>query len=505
MELQRGYMAVLALIALPIIARAEVLHRGGPADRCIDLVLLSESYASGDEARHRLDCQTFLAALKSHEPFARYLPFFNIYRNFKAAPTSNLDRRGETRYGTVRVGRSTTLISSNSSRISADALEVASDVDLILVICNGDLKGGTAKGDRGWVVNAPRFQFTAIHELGHMLGGCADEYVNVARAIALTADVDKTAPDFAARARAKIGSIVAGRPNVTIETSRESLPWKHWVKAETPVPGTWTTKGVSAYEGGNYFASIVHRPRLMCTMDTTEHEPFCEPCREALVSRFYDMTIPTKVKVTEKSDRYIVEIDSLVPNAQIRWINADAEGQTASIPKNRIHPQGIRVELRDPSGWVLHPQKREKLVFTKRLELRGTWSGPAIVSQPEAPTSPSRFQPVPRETPRTTPQPEAQPQIWPKPGTVTGGVRRPIVKNGVITHYESGSYLVSGPSLDTSYVMTVPTGTRLEVLGPAREGFVPVRVNDRRGYMASADVTIRSLGAAGAVGASSRE
>jgi len=213
--LTRLSYALLFALALTAQAEAESIHRSGPSERRFDLVLLAEGYQSGDRAKFDRDAGAVLAALKQKEPFKTYLGLINVHKGFRASQGKGLKRPSLTNYGTARIGRSTMVRASNTMKIMEDASAFATQTDRILVICQGSLKGGTSTGLIAYVVARPGFATVAMHEMGHQLGGLADEYVAISRARRLTRNIPMEGSDYVGRVRAWLRKVLKNKKNVS--------------------------------------------------------------------------------------------------------------------------------------------------------------------------------------------------------------------------------------------------------------------------------------------------
>ncbi|MDF1667852.1 MAG: M64 family metallopeptidase, partial [Planctomycetota bacterium] len=238
----------LIVLFTPCLAYATTIHKSGPSGDRMDLVLLAEGYSANQEALFNKHARSILNTMKTHKPFDRYLALMNVHTGFRAARSNGLSQRSHTNYQTYRVG-GTVMRAANSAKILTDAQYFAPEADRILVICNATKKGGTAYGTYGFVTTHGWFEFTAIHELGHMMSGLADEYVNTQRAYQLTRHLDSRPGNLVDHVKTFLKSKLARRTNVSPYGERHMLPWKIWVDGNTPVPGTRDTQGVSAFEG----------------------------------------------------------------------------------------------------------------------------------------------------------------------------------------------------------------------------------------------------------------
>jgi hypothetical protein len=182
--------------------------------------------------------------------------------------------------------------------------------EFIEIVANGETYGGggiyglysTAPSDNDWS------EYLFIHEFGHHFAGLADEYYSSPVAQAVVTNLDEPY-----------------EPNVTANTDRNTVKWKHLVKAETPIPTPWDKvefdtyshkyqarrkevraqnlpesvmnklfkansdfqkalfsknphkDAVGLFEGANYTANGYYRPEQNCIM-FTRTDYFCRVC-----------------------------------------------------------------------------------------------------------------------------------------------------------------------------------------------------------------------------------
>ncbi|MDC9592186.1 M64 family metallopeptidase [Xenorhabdus sp. IM139775] len=121
--------------------------------------------------------------------------------------------------------------------------------DQILVIGNTSDYGGAGYTGVGTCTMDPRATEIALHEFGHSAYGLADEYDD--------------------------GGVICSidgeprQPNVTIETNRNKIKWRHLIKPETPIPTCEHINGViGLFEGAQYCTKGKYRPVYISKMRT---------------------------------------------------------------------------------------------------------------------------------------------------------------------------------------------------------------------------------------------
>jgi hypothetical protein len=270
--------------------------KAGPTGTKINIAVLGDGFAAADQTLYNNKVQELLIdGVFGHDYFYEDRQAFNIFRVNLISADSGVSTRTYDEHGTPDVGSDDTVVSTtirntalgyifngswahcwleggaNSATLVANALSTwVPDHQLAVVLLNNPNFGGCGGGGFqiiplgvGWEVLA--------HEFGHGLGGLADEYC--------TSNVySQTEP---------------GAVNVTINTDRNTLKWRRFVKPATPVP---TGKGscadfnqgarpadwhdahsVGLFEGGGANGTGIYRPAINCRMRGNSPE-FCPVC-----------------------------------------------------------------------------------------------------------------------------------------------------------------------------------------------------------------------------------
>jgi hypothetical protein len=220
--------------------------KAGPTGTKINIAVLGDGFAAADQNLYNNKVQELLIdGVFGHDYFYEDRQAFNIFRVNLISADSGVSTRVYDEHGTPDVGSDDTIVSTtirntalgyifsgswahcwleggaNTGTLVANALSTwAPDHQLVVILLNNPNYGGCGGGGFqivplgiGWEVLA--------HEFGHGLGGLADEYCT-SNAYA------GTEPDAV---------------NVTVNTDRNTLKWRRYVKPATPVP---TGKGSCA-------------------------------------------------------------------------------------------------------------------------------------------------------------------------------------------------------------------------------------------------------------------
>ncbi|MBI2821109.1 MAG: hypothetical protein HYX74_02690 [Acidobacteria bacterium] len=345
----RGFFVCFFLCAFSVTAaRSEPglyqVWRGGPPDKRINLVFLSEGYTESQLPQFLRDVHTVWDYLVTVEPFAEYRNYFNTFAVSVASAESGSDHPSvgifrdtyfNSSFESYGLSRALTIPPNDRDPNPVNGYEKAYDLldrllpewNLIVFLVNDPNFGGW--GDKkGAISSASIFMpATVAHELGHSFGGLNDEYP----------DPFPEDPDP-----------VVEEPNTTRETRREFIKWRAWILPSTPVPTPLTHEYVDSiglFEGARFQSMGWYRPKLTCKMRAI-FSPFCEVCREALVLSVYRRVRPVE------------NIAPLFTPISIRDAESIAFSITPMVPSNHSLKiqwflDGINVPTQDATGLVL--------------------------------------------------------------------------------------------------------------------------------------------------------
>ncbi len=448
---------VLLTLATPGVARADTLHRSGPAEERLDLVILGDGFRVEEQARFDEAARRLWEGLRATEPFSLYTGLLNVHTGFRASAESGTGPN--TAYGSrFAASTGTALLADRTALLLGDAVRAGGgEADRVIVIVNSGRHGGaTVGGTVAYVTTSPDWISTAMHELGHLIGKVGDEYEHVEQRLRLTA----LAGGDEAAARRLITDRYA---NLTLASTREALPWREWVQPSTNVPARSLSDGVSAWEGGGYFERGIYRPQRSCRM-RTNWLPFCEVCREQVVLRLHELASPVRLEVTDQGGARRVRLVTALPADRwaVRWGGVAASGLSALVPAGT----SASVIVEDATPWVLG-DRREGLRYRFVVPASGA-SGP--VSSGGATSAP--------------------PAGWPRAGVVSGLTTRLRVR--------------ASASTQAAILGHLNPGDTVQVTGPAVDGFYPITFAGGRGYVSVDYVRLSTppatTGIAGAVG-----
>lgn len=292
----RGLALALGLLAACAQAPAQTvatIASNGPAANRINLVFLAEGYTSAQQGQFFADAGTALTNLLAAPPFNRYRQCFNAAGIFVASnqagsshPSQNVlrdtyfhssfDSYGKQELVTIPPNDRDADPANGTNRVAALLQSTGLPHDLVILLVNDLAFGGADYPDSAFLIVSKCACISSpeliIHEVGHGLGGLADEYSGVS----------------------KQGTQLVERPNATQTTNRAQIKWTAWINASTPLPTASSYdygNKVGLFLGANYTTNGWYRPKLDCMMNSLQ-VPFCEVCAEQLVKSIYAKVRP---------------------------------------------------------------------------------------------------------------------------------------------------------------------------------------------------------------------
>ena len=238
--------------------RGKKLHYKGVSNWKVDIAIVAQGYENEPPAKLKKDFERFKNIILSEAPFSDRIDDFNIWGVVGDAGAQ---------YGTLGADRY--LMTEKLFQLH-DLLDGV-PVDHILIIVNNDKYGGGGIYNYYAVSSTNKMaDMVAPHELGHSIGGLADEYVD--ENLSYT-EIYK-------------GEFEPVEPNITSLKDFDSK-WKDMLPEGTPIP-TEPVKGLDkrdcgplgVYEGAGYQSKGLYRPVTNCMMNYYAH--FCPVCKKRL-------------------------------------------------------------------------------------------------------------------------------------------------------------------------------------------------------------------------------
>ena len=270
----------------------------GPDNSRLNIVLVAEGFQASEAADFNDACDEFVATLQAEPWYPSVGSALNVHRLNVSSTNSGADDPatcgdGNTGSGTlVDTYFDATYCNSNIRRcLLGDNALVRDTLDdtvpewqAAAVLVNSTERGGCASGNVFWTALSTDWKEVVLHELGHSAFGLADEYETWQGCDSGETDRDNAPPGEPAE------------PNVTTETDRNLLKWRHLVKPEIPVPTMENPDcaecdrrrnvlsddlEIGLFEGAKYYHCGRYRPAYRCKMRSSS-QPFCRVCLEAI-------------------------------------------------------------------------------------------------------------------------------------------------------------------------------------------------------------------------------
>lgn len=250
-----------------------VVYNGAPSGK-VDLVFLAEGYTASEQDKFYADVERFTKALFAQAPFATRKGDFNVWAVGLRSEDSGSDfpHKGIFRNTALNSGFNTF---GSDRYITTPDMEAVRDAvwnvpcDAIFVLANTEVYGGGGMYNMyaiGTADNARTLK-VFLHELGHSIGGLADEYF----------DSDVAYEEMSMYRP----GVEPWEPNITTLTDFGSK-WEGMLSPGTPVPTPLTGQhkdGLGVFEGAGYSAKGIYRPVDHCMMrDLVDFCPVC--CKE---------------------------------------------------------------------------------------------------------------------------------------------------------------------------------------------------------------------------------
>jgi len=376
---------------------------GDPASR-FALVVLGDGYTAAEQSRFRAHLDKHLNILWSIEPFRSYRSYFNVYGVEIVSGQSGIDCDPEIRerrttplqlqFGggcTNRNARGVTVPQAAQAIVQQHATRATPNVDQILIIANSDTYGGIGGRFATTTGGNALSPLITPHELGHSLGGLADEYTY--------------------SARGKPGGTYAGdEPNgihttlLTEAAMRDrQRKWWRWLGEPSEAGGL-----IGRFEGGSGHTKGIWRPSKHSMMISLGYY-FDQVGRERLTQRIAERTgliassTPTDAPVDRRDVLWIDPAHPMYHELEITW----KAGETVlPNPGNRPYlplesaglgpgERTVSVTVVDPTPFVRDPSIRASALTATRA-----WRVTADAATPPRAPFPRR---IGRSTPTARP------------------------------------------------------------------------------------------------------
>lgn len=272
------------------------LQERGDVHKKIDIVIIPEGYGPEDSTKMMKDFNRFTEALFIHSPFKERRNDFNVWGVKVFGRQSGITDPNRNVHVQSAVGASYNTFGADRYLMTFKMFQlhdclVNVPCDYIIIMANSNTYGGGAIYNCYAVSSlSNKAEVVLTHELGHSIGGLADEYV----------DPNLSYGDMHSLIEEPI------EPNITTLVDFANK-WASMVNSDTPIPtpdpsASNRTENVDrstiipittldsanlllgAYEGAGYHAKGIYRPLPHCMM--RDYAPFCPVCSKRLEAIF---------------------------------------------------------------------------------------------------------------------------------------------------------------------------------------------------------------------------
>ena len=267
----------------------------GPNSQRFNIVIEGDGYQASELAKFETDVLAFVNLMKATAPYTDLWCGINVFRIDVVSTDSGADDPTTCGDGTGGTGATprtyfdSTFCGDGGTRrlLTCDdttAINVASaqvpEQHITMVMVNTTEYGGSSDGVTAKLSTNPSSAEIALHEMGHLAFGFADEY-----------DCRTCQPGETGQDHSTGGDPV--QPNVTTNTDKNTIKWKSQLTSSTDALPTTQNANcstrdtqanpkadtyVGAYEGANYFHCGCYRPSYNCRMRVLGL-PFCAVCQ----------------------------------------------------------------------------------------------------------------------------------------------------------------------------------------------------------------------------------
>lgn len=252
------------------------LQYNGDSHKKVDIAIVAEGYGLNDSAKMQSDLQKFCQYTLGCEPFKGRSSDFNVWGVPFLGECSGITNPGKNLKVESAVGATYYTFGSERYIMTFELFKLHDLLDQvpcdhIIIMANSEQYGGGAIYNF-YAVSSMHEMANVIlpHELGHSIGGLADEYVDEELSYN---EIHR--PD-----------VEPVEPNITNLVDFESK-WLDLVPRRTEIPTPYdpsvprTENGpIGVYEGAGYSAKEFYRPFMHCMM--RDYAPFCLICSKRL-------------------------------------------------------------------------------------------------------------------------------------------------------------------------------------------------------------------------------
>ncbi len=347
----------------------EAIHWSGDPKNRFNLVIMADGYTQQDMAEYKQYAADLVQGLLGGTaPYRDYADLINVVRvdtvsaergahcddlkysprknHFKSAfPIACLNAKLGTKFGDrflYQLDAIKVLRESNTVKFEGVSL-----ADKAYVLVDTPKFGGTTLlwGTQSKAATLATFS----HELGHLIGGLADEYLQEGDPCNV------------------FGLLM---PNLSNQKSKaSSVKWKQWILSDTPIPTPAEevyADRIGLYQGaGGGCKKMAYKPHQNCRMRHSQSE-FCSVCLEQMILSFYDRANPIQGAITREGARLDAPV-ALGARMRTRWyVDGNVVQETPTYQPFEGLSAGahsVRLAVQEDSAPVR--KNRCSLIFTK--------------------------------------------------------------------------------------------------------------------------------------------
>lgn len=295
-----------------ISSTTKIVDHGSDTSRFV-IAILGDGYKASELTQYHTDVQNFVNTLQDTRPFNDLWCAINVFRVDVTSTDSGADdpltcadgsagsgATPKTYFDATFCGASGVrrALTCNTSTAQTVAAAQVTSVDMVMVLVNSPLYGGTGGAVATFSTHPSSVQI-GIHEMGHTAFGFADEYEYLAGC----GSTETTQNNYSSGEPPK--------PNITINTNSSTIKWSgELTSAADALPTTANANCakcdpqanpraanyVGAYEGANTFHCGCYRPSFNCYMRNLG-VPFCAVC-ERVIRNAMAFYMPAAVPLT---------------------------------------------------------------------------------------------------------------------------------------------------------------------------------------------------------------
>ncbi len=252
------------------------LQNNGNSHKKIDVVIVPEGYGPADSLKMIRDMHSFCDYLLGQEPFRSRRSDFNVWGVPLMGKASGITDPGKGIQVNSLVGSSYNTFGADRYLMTMRLFQLHDVInwtpcDHIIIMANSTTYGGGAIYNFYAMSSLNEMAYVVLpHELGHSIGGLADEYV----------DENLSYGDMHTLEQEPV------EPNITTLVNFASK-WQSMLPKGTPVPSPLDLSvrrnengPLGVYEGAGYHAKGIYRPAMHCMM--RDYAPFCPVCSRRL-------------------------------------------------------------------------------------------------------------------------------------------------------------------------------------------------------------------------------